>query len=90
MMIFATDYEGEILNFAPHILIIGAFFLALAVYNVIYKILIEPPEKSIKPTILSNHQIIVFSILTFAVIALSFCPNYIFNQIGAIMNIGNF
>jgi len=90
MMIFATDYEGEILNFTPHILIIGAFFIALSVYNIIYKILIEPPEKSIKPTVLSNHQILVFSILTFATIALSFCPNYIFNQIGNIVNIGNF
>lgn len=90
MMIFSTDYEGSILNFVPIILIIGAFILALSAYEVIYKILIEPPEKSIKLTALSNHQILIFVILTFALIILSFVPDYIFRQIGTVVNIGNF
>lgn len=90
MMIFATDYEGEILNIVPHILILGAFLLSLSTYSVIYKILIEPPEKSITPTVLSNHQILVFSVLVFVLVILSFCPNYIFNQIGTMVDIGNF
>lgn len=90
MMIFATDYDGVVLNIAPYVLIFGAFALSAGVFNALYRILIEPPEKSINLTMLSSHQIIVFSLLVFAVIILSFCPNYIFNQIGTVVNIGNF
>ena len=90
MMIFATDYDGVVLNIAPYVLIIGAFALSAGVFNALYRILIEPPEKSINLTSLSVHQIMVFGLLMFLIIILSFCPNYIFNQIGTVVNIGNF
>ena len=89
-MIFSTDYEGIILNIIPSMLIIGVFILALAVYGVIYKILIEPPEKARTQTTLSSHQIFVLAILTFVLIILSFCPDYIFNQIGTVVQIERF
>ena len=90
MMIFATDYDGVVLNIAPYVLIIGAFALSAGVFNALYRILIEPPEKSINITTLASHQVIVFGLLVFLVVILSFCPNYIFDQIGTVMNIGNF
>jgi NADH:ubiquinone oxidoreductase subunit 4 (subunit M) len=90
MMIFATDYDGVVLNIAPYVLIIGAFALSAGVFNALYRILIEPPEKSINITTLASHQVIVFGSLVFLVVILSFCPNYIFDQIGTVMNIGNF
>lgn len=90
MMIFSTDYEGYILNFAPIVLILGAFVLSLSAYGVIYRILIEPVEKTYKQTSLSNHQVLIFIILTFVLVVLSFTPDYIFKQIGTIVNIGNF
>lgn len=90
MMIFSTDYEGSVLNFAPFVLILGAFILSLSAYGVIYRILIEPVEKICRQTSLSNHQVLVFIVLTFALVILSFTPDYIFKQIGTIVNIGNF
>ncbi len=90
MMIFATEYDGVVLNIAPYVLIIGAFALSAGVFNSLYRILIEPPEKSISLTNLSSHQVFVFGLLVFMIIILSFCPSYIFNQIGTVVNIGNF
>ena len=90
MMIFGTDYDGVVLNIAPYILIVGAFLVSACVFNVLYKILIEPPEKSVQQTLLSSHQVVVFAILTIAIMVMSFCPDYVFAQIGTVVEIGNF
>ncbi|MBQ4647142.1 MAG: hypothetical protein IJB79_07315 [Candidatus Gastranaerophilales bacterium] len=90
MMIFSVDYDGMILNIAPYCLVLGALFLSLASFGVLYRILIEPIQKADSQNIFCKHQIFVCSILIFLVIILAFSPEYIFEQINMMVEVEQF
>lgn len=59
LMIFSTEYEGEILNIVPYCLIIALFLTSLAVFGILHKIMAEPVQKAKKIIAFSNHQVVV-------------------------------
>ena len=81
LMIFSIDYDATILNIAPYILVLGIFFISLGAFNILYKILIGPIEKTKENFALCKHQIIVCMILLFSLFSLSIYPEYIFSQL---------
>ena len=87
MMIFATDYEHELLNMIPYCLILGIFLISLVSFNVLYKILIEPVQKITTQVAFSNHQIIICIILILIIITYGICPELIFKQMGTLAEI---
>ena len=90
MMIFSTDFDETILNFAPYCLIAGVFVLALCAIGVLYKILIEPSVKSKIQIKFCNHQILVCLLLVFVIILLGIYPDFVLNQINSVIQIENF
>ena len=90
MMIFSTDFDETILNFAPYCLIAGVFILALCTIGVLYKILIEPSVKSKIQIKFCNHQILVCLLLVFVIILLGIYPDFVLNQINSVIQIENF
>ena len=89
-MVFSVDFDKNILNIFPYIAIIGIFVMVLAVFGVLYKILIKPNINSKIKFLLCNHQILVFAILTFTIILLSICPKCVLSQINTVIQIENF
>ena len=90
LVIFSTSYENIILNIAPYILIFGVLILSLNSFNIIYKILIEPTEKSKSLITFSRHQIMPILILVFLLILLGLFPQYIFEQFVETFSVGGF
>ena len=89
-MIFSTDFDETILNFAPYCLMAGVFVLALCAIGVLYKILIEPSVKSKIQIKFCNHQILVCLLLVFVIILLGIYPDFVLNQINSVIQIENF
>ena len=80
MLMFSTDFKGDILNIISYILLFGIFAISLAGLNVLYKILIEPVEKCEAKVMMSKHQVLVCSLLLFVLIIWKFFLNVLINQ----------
>ena len=90
MMIFSTDFDETILNLTPYCLIGGVFILTLVAIGILYKVLIEPSTTSKMQISLCNHQILVCVILTFVIILLGICPEFVLSQINSVIQVENF
>ena len=89
-LIFSTNYDGVILNFSPYIILFVNFVLSLNLFNLIYKILIEPQENLKKEIAFSNHQIIPMILCVFVVVILTFCFQSFFVEFIDYINLESF
>ena len=71
-------FNSMLLNAMPYIMVVCLFFVGISVFNIIFKILIEPADSDDKRHILFKHQKIVLLLLIFFMfILLLVCQEFI-------------
>lgn len=86
MAIFSNESEEALLNIAPYCFIFGIFIISLACFSILYKIMIEPTQKSNTQVSFCIHQISVCTILTIILGVIGMFPKHFLEQILLFIN----
>lgn len=84
--LFGSDFDDKALNFVPYILIIGALFVCITMFKIIFNILIAPVDNFKIDFKLPSHQMVALILLCFCIIAIGLSGQNIFGGLNLNIN----